>query len=283
MDVIDRGNGQAVVLVPGIQGRWEWMRPAVDALAARGRVVTFSLCGDPGSGRPLDVTQGIEAFARQIDDALDRAGLERAALCGVSLGGLIATHYAATRPERVTALVLASAPGPGWTPDLVQRVCARLGFVAAPLFVASAVWRMWPEVATARGGRFRALAWFVPHFGRVLIAPASPRRMQQRLRLWLAADRLADCRAVKAPTLVVAGEQALDRVVAPDSTGEFVTAIRGASARTFERSGHIGLITRPERFAEIVMRFVEGIEARGQGSGCGASLEVQERLRPARR
>ena len=48
--MIDRGSGTPVVLVPGIQGRWEWMRPAVDALAARCRVLTFSLCDEPTSG-----------------------------------------------------------------------------------------------------------------------------------------------------------------------------------------------------------------------------------------
>ena len=40
--VIDRGAGTPLVLIPGIQGRWEWMAPAVDALAARTRVLTGS-------------------------------------------------------------------------------------------------------------------------------------------------------------------------------------------------------------------------------------------------
>lgn len=263
--MIDLGTGLPLVLVPGIQGRWEWMRPAVEALAARGRVITFSLCGDPGSEAAFDLSQGIETFTAQIDRTLDRAGLERAALCGVSLGGLIAARYAATRPDRVTALVLASAPGPGWTPDFVQRLCARLGLVATPLFAASAMWRMWPEVAAARGGWLPGLSWLAGHLlRRVLPAPASPRRMQRRLRLWLAADRLADCRAVAVPTLVISGDPRLDRVVPADSTREFATAIRGATFHTLERTGHIGLVTRPERFAEVVMTFARNAETSGQ-------------------
>jgi hypothetical protein len=31
--VVDIGSGEPVVLVPGLQGRWEWMRPAVLRLA----------------------------------------------------------------------------------------------------------------------------------------------------------------------------------------------------------------------------------------------------------
>jgi 3-oxoadipate enol-lactonase len=254
--VIALGSGPPVLLVPGIQGRWEWMRPAVDALAKRCRVISFSLCGDPGSGERFEVGQGIESFTQQVDRVLDRAGLERATLCGVSLGGLIAARYAATRPERVAALVLVSAPGPYWMPDAVQRLCAKLGILGTPLFVLSTGWRLFPEVASARGGTLRAVWWMLRHLRRVLMAPASPRRMQQRLRLWVAADRLADCRAVEAPTLVIAGDEGLDRVVGA-STREFGTSIRGARVVTLERTGHIGLVTRPEAFAEVVSGFCE--------------------------
>ena len=32
--MIDVGNGPPLVLIPGMQGRWEWMQPTVNALAA---------------------------------------------------------------------------------------------------------------------------------------------------------------------------------------------------------------------------------------------------------
>ena len=60
--MIDIGTGPPLVLIPGLQGRWEWMRPAVDALARRFRVLTFSLAGDNGSDTPL----GADARLRYI-------------------------------------------------------------------------------------------------------------------------------------------------------------------------------------------------------------------------
>ena len=48
-DMEIRGNGPPLVLVPGMQGRWEWMTPTVEALARRFRVGTYSLCGEPGA------------------------------------------------------------------------------------------------------------------------------------------------------------------------------------------------------------------------------------------
>ena len=64
MTVIDRGHGTPLVLVPGIQGRWEYMRPAVDALAERFRVVTFDLCGDR-DGAGLDGRDIAKAIHRR--------------------------------------------------------------------------------------------------------------------------------------------------------------------------------------------------------------------------
>ena len=46
--MLDVGTGPPLVLIPGIQGRWEWMKPSIDALAREYRVITMSLPGEPG-------------------------------------------------------------------------------------------------------------------------------------------------------------------------------------------------------------------------------------------
>ena len=76
----DRGAGLPLVLVPGIQGRWEWMRPAVDALAARCRVISGSLPGDSGSIADIDPAVGFERYTEWLDSLLERAGVPRSGL-----------------------------------------------------------------------------------------------------------------------------------------------------------------------------------------------------------
>ena len=51
--MIDVGAGTPLVLIPGIQGRWEWMEPSVEALAREYRVITASLPGEPGTPMPF--------------------------------------------------------------------------------------------------------------------------------------------------------------------------------------------------------------------------------------
>ena len=43
MQIVERGHGEPLVFIPGIQGRWEYQRAAIDALAVSFRVLTFSL------------------------------------------------------------------------------------------------------------------------------------------------------------------------------------------------------------------------------------------------
>ena len=90
MHFVDRGSGPPLVLVPGIQGRWEWMRPAVEALATRFRVITFSFADEPGFGGTARDVRGLDDYVRQIVDVLQAAGLASATICGVSYGGLVA-------------------------------------------------------------------------------------------------------------------------------------------------------------------------------------------------
>ena len=58
MTIVDTGSGPPVVVIPGIQGRWEWMKPGIDALAGRCRTVTFSLCDEPTCGATFDEAAG---------------------------------------------------------------------------------------------------------------------------------------------------------------------------------------------------------------------------------
>jgi pimeloyl-ACP methyl ester carboxylesterase len=219
------------------------------------RVLTFSLPGESGSGCPHDPSLGFELFLRQVDEVLGRAGTESAVICGVSFGGLVAVAYAASRPGRVRALVLASVPGPRWKPDARVQRYVNAPLASIPAFVARAAGRLYPEVAAAQpawGPRFSFLAG---HLGRILAAPMSPRRMADRIVLASDVDFVGVCRRITAPTLVVAGEPELDRVVPVGDMKDYVELIPGARMTTMAHTGHIGMVTQAGAFADVVNRF----------------------------
>jgi 3-oxoadipate enol-lactonase len=254
--MFDEGSGPPLVIVQGLHGRWEWMKPALVELSARCRTIAYSLCGDFGSGMNVDAALGLDNYVRQLDAVFDRCGLERAAICGISFGGFVAVRYAAARPDRVTSLVLASAPGPGWAPNAQQARWLSRPWLSAPAFVVSAPFRLWPEIRAALPGLAARVGFLMRHSLRAAMAPIIPPLMAQRIREARAIDFAAECARVQAPTLVVTGEEGLDRVVPVDTTRRYVSLIRGAEYAVMDRTGHVGSLTQPARFARIVADFV---------------------------
>lgn len=256
--MVDTGTGTPIVLIPGLQGRWEWLRSTVTALAARHRVITFSLCDEPSSRFPCDPAKGFANYLDQIDLALERARLSEAVIAGVSYGGLIAAEYAARRPERITRLVLASALHRSWTPDPYQRKMIEAPLLAAPAFVVSAPVRLHPEVVRAIPSR-RARWRFQARQGALIVSSlTSPVRMASRIR-WALAHPFAAPRPLSAPPLLLTGEPELDHVVPVDVTRRYLDDWPEAEHVVLPCTGHLGCVTRPAEFAQAVGRFVDDI------------------------
>jgi pimeloyl-ACP methyl ester carboxylesterase len=256
MRIVDRGSGAPVVLVPGVQGRWEFFGPAVDALAKSFRVVTFSLCGELGSPR-IDRARGIDSFADQIEAALDARGIDRAVICGVSFGGVAALRFAATRPHRTAGLILVSTPGPGFHLKKRHQLYARLPWIFAPVFLAEASRRLRREILRAIPTPWARVRFTLWQLGTCLRAPVMLGRMAERAGIIGTVDFAQEAARISSPTLLVSGDPGLDYVVPPTTTSAYAPLIGNVRAITFARTGHLGCVTRPEEFAAIVGEFVE--------------------------
>jgi pimeloyl-ACP methyl ester carboxylesterase len=258
----DQGAGPPLIVIPGVQGRWEWVRPALEHLGRRCRTISYSLCGDFGSGRRVDRALGFDNYLGQLDDVLAQAGVERAAVCGISYGGFVALRYAATRPGRVSALIISSSPSPGWAPDPRQRAYISSPWRSTPKFIATSPLRIWPEIRAAFDTPLARAGFLARHGLRVAAAPMIPALMAARIVEQQSIDFAPDTARVRAPTLIVTGEPGLDRIVPVESTVRYLDMIPGARHATIPRTGHLGLVTRPEIFASVVGGFVEEREER---------------------
>jgi len=276
MRIVEQGSGPALVLIPGIQGRWEYTRPAVDALSSAFHVITFSLCDEPSADFAFDSSRGFSCYVQQVRAALDRCRVDRAIVCGISFGGLVALRFAVAHGDRIRGLVLASTPGPGWHLRRRHELYARLPSLLGPLFLAETPWRLRREIAAAFPDVPARLHFAGLQLRTLFGAPPSFARMAGRARMVATFDAAGDCARITAPTLVVTGEPALDRVVPVDGSIEYVSLIRGARSVVLERTGHLGWITRPADFAAIVRAFAgeSSTDATRVGRVLSASAEA---------
>jgi 3-oxoadipate enol-lactonase len=267
MRIIQQGAGDPVVLIPGIHGKWEYLRPAVDALSRSWRVITFPLCGEPESGVPFERARGFEADVAQVASVLDELHIERAVICGVSFGGLIALRFAAAYPERTRALILASTPGPAWRLRTRHAVYARLPRLFGPLFLLEAPRRLRRELMEAFPDPALRRAFLRWQLQTVAAAALSLTRMGGRALMIASADPAATAARISSPTLVVTGERGLDHVAPVQDTLDYLRAIRDARGVVLEHTGHLGTITRPDEFATAVREFLSTLEGEHRRTG----------------
>jgi pimeloyl-ACP methyl ester carboxylesterase len=101
----------ALLLVHGLahwtQAAWTRLAELLDPSL---RVVAFDLPGFGASDKP-DVAYDAAVFLAAMQRVIDAKLPERFALCGHSLGGAIATRYAASHPQRITHLTLIAPAG----------------------------------------------------------------------------------------------------------------------------------------------------------------------------
>ena len=237
------GTGAGLLLVNSLGAALELWEPQVGGLAARHRLVRFDQRGHGGTPAP-EGPYTIEELAGDALELVDGLGLERVSICGLSIGGAVATWIAANARERVDRLVIASAGTRFATPEMWQERAAavREGGTEA---VADAVLSRWftPAFAAARPDVVAGLRATFCAVQREGYAGCCEALADLDLR-----DRLA---AIGAPTLVVTGE---GDPVAPPETGEQLAAsISGARHVTVAGARHITNAEQPSTFSQHVL------------------------------
>ena len=239
-----------VVLIHGLglnRKTWQWHGAA---LAARYRVLTYDLFGH-GESPPPPETPSLSVFARQLLDLLDELDIERAALVGFSLGGMINRRFALDHPERVSALAILNSPherGPEAQRLVEERAARSSEGPAATL-----------EATIER--------WFTPGF-----REAEP-AVIETVRQWVLANEprvYGLCRQVlakgvvelirpdppiEAPALVMTAEN--DSGSTPAMSQAIAAEIEGAETVILPGLQHMGLVERPALFTGPILRFLD--------------------------
>ncbi len=113
MDVPPAGppNGQAVVLLHGLNFFGEYWAGTIDALTREGfRVIVPDQIGFGRSSKPV-IAYSFQKKAGNTKKLLEKLGVEEAAIVGHSMGGMLASRFAFSYPETTTHLVLVNMIG----------------------------------------------------------------------------------------------------------------------------------------------------------------------------
>ncbi len=255
-------TGPPLVLLHGVGDNaldWQWVMPT---LARTQRVYALDLPGSGGSAKP-DVDSSPAFFTQFLSAFLDTLEVERAAVVGNSLGGLVGLRLALSEPSRVSALGLIASAGLG------QKVTYALRSLALPGNGKLAVaWGKRPP-----GAAQRALGRATLLFARPQNVPLKWLKEQYRLaRLpGFVESQLATVRAqvglkgqrellidrlpqLEVPTIIVWGTR--DRVFPYSQAKEAFSKVQEGVLELIPECGHLPHVEQPDRFTAIVARFL---------------------------
>jgi len=246
---VDGASGApAVVLLHPIATHSAIWAPQVAAWSAAFRVVRVDLPGH-GASPPAEGSPSLDDYAAEVHAVLGELGIRRAAIVGLSLGGMVAQAFALAYPQQVRALVLAHTSAR--TDDAVRELWSR----RLALFEEQGLEaQVAPTLERWFTRSFAAASPMTMHWlGQQIrtTAPAGYRSAVQAIQRLDFLDRLEE---ITAPTLVVAG--AADSAVPPAAASTMAARIAGAKLVVLDDAAHIGNVQQPVAFTETVGGFL---------------------------
>jgi 3-oxoadipate enol-lactonase len=245
----EQGEGDPVLLIMGLGYTMDmWYRTA-PALSQRYRTITFD---NRGVGRS-DVPPGpypIAAMAADAAAVMDSAGVARAHVFGISMGGMIAQEFALQYPQRTRSLILG---------------CTSHGGPESVLADAEVITTLMARGTMSAEEGIHAMIPFI-------YDPSTPRdRIDEDLEIRrrtfptaqgyfaqvqgiFAYESLSRLSQLKAPTLVIHGES--DRLVPPENGRRLARLIDGARLVMIPSASHIFPTDQPDAAHEAILGFL---------------------------
>ena len=244
---IDGSDGQPALLLLHSLGcdHAQWDAQAAD-FQPYFRVLRYDLRGHGGTDAP-DGEYTIELLARDALALADGLGIERFALCGLSLGGMIGQWLAARAPERVTHVVLANTSSryPDPSPmEARRKIVLQQGMAAVE------------DTVMQRFFTVETLAANPPAVARIrrVLRATDPAGYAGCCAAVRDLDQTSMLAAIRAPAMIVVG----DRDVSTPWQGHGDVLAGGISHARVEHlpAAHLSNVERPRSFTATLARFL---------------------------
>src|SRR5262245_3073302 len=255
----EKGSGAPLVLIHGYTASTFVWKDVFEPLSRRFRVIAVDLKGFGFSGKPEgDYTR--RAQGELVIRFLDHLKIDRATLCGNSMGGEVSMNAAVRHPDRVSALILVDSAGvtvsgggsvtPGvarWpiigpavgalalTSDSLVRDGLRQSFYNDSMVTEEQVAAYYRPLKTRGGQRAAYLARVQDG-----VDPVEP-----------------EINKISRPTLIIWGAE--DELIPLEAGRKLNTRIAGSRLAVFEKCGHTPQAEMPERFIDEVTGFVTSL------------------------
>lgn len=238
-----------LVLLNSVGSSTAMWEPCVGPLAEHFRVIRVDARGHGASPAAGPGRTTLADLGRDVVALLDRLGLERVHLAGLSLGGMTAMWVAAHAPQRVNrAVLLCTSAHLAPATVYAERAVAVRAHGMEP--IADAVVARW--VTPGLAGRDPELMASL----RAMLTAVDAESYAQCCEAIAELDLRPDLGRIAAPTLVIAGGQ---DVATPPAHAEVITqGIAGARLEVIDDAAHVATVETPGRIVALMLDHLRG-------------------------
>jgi 3-oxoadipate enol-lactonase len=243
----EAGGGAAtpIVFLHGVGSDKSVWRPQLEHFARERRAIAFDY---PGYGESDPAPKGTtrDDYADAIISAMHELGVDRAHICGLSLGGVVAIAMHHADAKRCASLIIADS----FAVHPEGRAIYERGVAASDNLRAMAEARV--DVLLAQPADPALRSEVVDTMAR--IDPAAYRI--GAVAVWLA-DQRDRAQEIDVPSLVLCGSE--DKITPAELSNELVDLIPDARMQIIAGAGHISNAERPDEFNRIVGEFIRSL------------------------
>jgi len=247
------GGGRPIVLLHGVTNYGMVWTPQLSRLLYEGyRIIIPDLAGH-GMSQPAAAKTTVPELAADLAALLDEVKEPQAAICGLSLGGMVAQQFACDHPTRATALMIANSRPNANTPEQIRAVESWIAILSQPNGPQRRLEAVWPRLVSAQFRRTEAGEQTFREWHRVA-AGVSGSSLINVARGFTEFDVREHLSRLRVPSLVVAGE--LDEIIPAEVSRQSADLIDQAEFSTISGAGHISNVDSAEAFTLLCTRFL---------------------------
>jgi pimeloyl-ACP methyl ester carboxylesterase len=219
------------------------------------RVIRLDLPGFGLTGASTTNDYSEEKDLATLTHFADKLGLEKFSVMGHSMGGKMAWSLAASQPERVRALVLMAPNGFPETTDIgtkpyeVPAVMGLIKYVFPKYLVRKSIEPAFSDADALNDA-------LVNRYFDMLRAPGVRGAILNRSNQTIYTDPVPRLKAIKAPTLLIWGEQ--DQMIPSTNAQSYANVLSNSTTVIVPKLGHLLQEEQPEKGLTAVMKFLDG-------------------------
>ncbi|MDP3916625.1 MAG: alpha/beta fold hydrolase [Bacteroidota bacterium] len=246
-------DAPVIIFIHGFPFNKSMWNDQTEVLTEKCRVIAYDVRGFGNSEAGTD-DFSIELFVSDLINLMDALKIEKAMLCGLSMGGYIALNAIKNYPKRFSALILCDTNCVADTPEAVEKrmmTIEKIDKYGVELYANESIKNLFAPISFVTNQEKIAVV-------KEMIMKAIVQSLSSTLlaltRRKETCNNLPD---IKVPVLIMVGED--DKITPPVAARQMHKNIKGSILNVIENAGHLSNIENSYEFNIYLEKFISSV------------------------